>query len=133
MADFTQKAVKMQKRTVKMQKNRRLLWMSVVLALALMLVVGLGCQTAPKSVTTAKADTSWMFHDIVDVKFVHQYAKMPKPADVLIVDSRPTRGKFNKGFIPTAINIPGSKFAKMTDKLPKDKSTLLIFYCQGPT
>ena len=114
-----------------MQKTRRLLWLSVVLALAL--VIGLGCQTAPKPVKQAAADTSWQFHDIVDVKFVQQYVKMPKPADVLIVDSRPTKAKFDKGYIPTAINIPGSKFDKMTDKLPKDKSTLLIFYCQGPT
>ncbi|MCP3876247.1 MAG: rhodanese-like domain-containing protein [Desulfobacteraceae bacterium] len=105
--------------------------MSVVLAFVL--VIGLGCQTAPKSASQAAPDTKWMFHDIVDVKFVQQYVKMPKPANVMIVDSRPKRGKFDKGYIPTAINIPGSKFAKMTDKLPKDKNTLLIFYCQGPT
>ncbi|WP_413837377.1 rhodanese-like domain-containing protein [Desulfobacula sp.] len=115
-----------------MQNTKRLVWMPVMLVLVL--VMGLaGCQTAPKPVKLAAADTSWIFHDIVDVKFVQQYVKMPKPADVLIVDSRPTRGKFDKGYIPTAINIPGSKFDKMTDKLPKDKNTLLIFYCQGPT
>jgi hypothetical protein len=126
MAVFMQKAVTiLKKRTVKMQKTRRLLWLSVVLALVL--VMGL------EPVKKATADTSWQFHDIVDVKFVQQHVKMPKPADVLIVDSRPTRGKFNKGYIPTAINIPDSKFAEMTDKLPKDKNTLLIFYCQGPT
>lgn len=114
-----------------MQKTKRFLWLSVILAL--MLVASLGCQTASKSAKQPTADTSWIFHDIVDVKFVEQYAKMPKPANVLIVDSRPTKGKFNKGYIPTAINIPGSKFDKMTDRLPKDKNTLLIFYCQGPT
>jgi len=105
--------------------------MSVVLALVM--VMGLGCQTAPKSTKQATADTSWKFHDIVDVKFVQQYVKMPKPADVLIIDSRPKRGKFDKGYIPTAVSIPDSKFAKMTDQLPKAKDTLLIFYCQGPT
>jgi hypothetical protein len=126
MAVFMQKAVTiLKKRTVKMQKTRRLLWLSVVLALVL--VMGL------EPVKKARADTSWQFHDIVDVKFVQQYVKMPKPADVLIVDSRPTKAKFDKGYIPTAINIPGSKFDKMIDKLPKDKNTLLIFYCQGPT
>lgn len=113
-----------------MKKTKRLLWMSVVLAL--MLVMGLGCNTAQKSAAAPKTDTSWQFHDIVDVKFVQQYAKLPKTADVLIVDSRPKRGKFDKGYIPTAINIPGSKFDKMTDKLPLNKDTLLIFYCQGP-
>ena len=128
MADFIKKRLlNFKKRTVKMQKIKRLWWMTVMFALVA--VMGLaGCQTAPKSTAKAAADTSWQFHDIVDVKFVQQYVKMPKPANVLIVDSRPTRGKFNKGYIPTAINIPGSKFAEMTDKLPKDKDTLLIFY-----
>ena len=107
-----------------MQKIKRLFWMFVALAL----VMGFGYPAVK-----AEASTSWEFHDIVDVKFVQQYVKMPKPADVLIIDSRPTKAKFNKGYIPTAINIPGSKFDKMIDKLPKDKNTLLIFYCQGPT
>ena len=115
-----------------MKKTKRLLWMPVVLALVVMMGLA-GCQTASKSTKQAVAAPSWQFHDIVDVKFVQQYVKMPKPADVLIVDSRPSRGKFDKGYIPTAINIPGSKFDKMTDKLPEDKSTLLISYCQGPT
>ncbi len=30
-----------------------------------------------------------------------------------------------------AVSIPDTKFAKMTDKLPKDKDALLIFYCGG--
>lgn len=114
-----------------MKKTKRLLWMSVVLAL--LLVTGLGCQTASNSAKPATADASWKFHNIVDVKFVQQFVKMPKPANVLIVDSRPKKAKFDKGYIPTAISLPDSQFAKMTDKLPKDKNTLLIFYCQGPT
>ncbi len=91
-----------------------------------------GCSATKTAQTTAK-DTSWMFHDIVDVKFVAEHVKMPKPANVLIVDSRPKKAKFDKGYIPTAISIPHSQFAKMTDKLPKDKNALLIFYCQGAT
>ena len=58
---------------------------------------------------------------------------MPKPDNVLIVDSRPKRPKYDKGYIPTAISIPFSKFDQMIDKLPKDKNALLIFYCGGPT
>ena len=114
-----------------MQKNKRLLWVSVVLTM--MMLMATGCQTAPKTAKQATADTSWMFHDIVDVKFVEKYAKMPKPANVMLVDSSPKKGKFDKGSIPTAISIPYSKFDKMTDKLPEDKNTLLIFFCQGPT
>ena len=108
--------------------KRRVLW-PVIIVTAMLLV--LGCATTKDAPKVTKA--SWQFHDIVDVKFVQQYVKMPKPANVLIIDSRPKRGKFDKGYIPTAVNIPDSKFAKMTDQLPKDKDTLLIFYCQGPT
>jgi len=108
--------------------KRRVLW-PVIIVTAMLLV--LGCATTKDAPKVAKAD--WQFHDIVDVKFVQQYAKMPKPANVMLIDSSPKKGKFDKGSIPTAISIPDSKFAKMTDKLPKDKNTLLIFFCQGPT
>ena len=111
-------------------KLTRFKGLMVLLAAVLLLVSG--CTTA-KSAKVAKADTSWMFHDIVDVKFVQQYVQMPKPKDVMIIDSRPKKAKFDKGYIPTAVSIPDSQFAKMTDQLPKDKNTLLIFYCQGPT
>lgn len=108
--------------------KRRVLW-PVIIVTAMLLV--LGCATTKDAPKVAKAN--WQFHDIVDVKFVQQYAKMPKPANVMIIDSSPKKGKFDKGSIPTAVSIPDSKFAKMTDKLPKDKNTLLIFFCQGPT
>ncbi len=95
-----------------------------------------GCNAATKTTKkseTQAADTSWKFHDLVDVEFVKPFVKMPQPKDVMIVDSRPKIGKFDKGYIPTAINIPGSQFDKMTDLLPENKDALLIFYCQGPT
>jgi rhodanese-related sulfurtransferase len=38
---------------------------------------------------------------------------------------------FDKGAIPTAVNIPDSEFDKHVDKLPKDKATPLVFYCGG--
>jgi hypothetical protein len=75
----------------------------------------------------------WKFHAIVDVNFVMQYAVIPQPKNVMIVDSRPKQPKFENGSIPTAINIPTSKFDEMVGLLPKDKNTLLIFYCEGPT
>ncbi len=81
--------------------------------------------------TAAGAD--WRFHDIVNVAFVQQYAKLPKSEDVLIIDSRPKKPKYNKGYIPTAVSIPDSKFDQMTAMLPENKDTLLIFYCGGPT
>jgi hypothetical protein len=103
-----------------------------LLALLALLLLISGCTTA-KTANVAKEDTSWMYHDIVDVKFVQQYVQMPTPEGVMIIDSRPKKAKFDKGYIPTAVNIPDSQFEKMADLLPKDKNSLLIFYCQGPT
>lgn len=103
----------------------------ILLASTLLLLTG--CTATKSAKVTQEKDTSWMFHDIVDVKFVQQYVTMPKPKDVMIIDSRPKKAKFDKGYIPTAISIPHSQFDKMTDLLPEAKDTLLIFYCQGPT
>ena len=115
--------------------NVKILVKTLILVLVAGLVLLTGCtatKTAKTGVTTVK-DTSWMFHDIVDVKFVQQYGKFPRPKGSLIIDSRPKRPKYDKGYIPIAISIPDSKFGKMIDKLPKDKNALLIFYCGGPT
>ena len=97
----------------------------------LVLAFTFGCAGLQQTTEPAKAD--WQYHDIVDVAFVQQYATMPQPKGVMIIDSRSYQPKFANGHIPTAISIPDSQFEKMTDKLPEDKSTLLIFYCQGPT
>ena len=105
-------------------------WVLSIL-LCLVLVTAFGCTATQKSAQPVKAD--WLYHDIVDTAFVQQYAKMPKPEGVLIVDSRPYKPKYVNGHIPTAVSIPDSQFDKMTDKLPQDKNTLLIFYCGGPT
>ena len=112
-------------------KTSHLKGLLVILASALLMLTG--CSATKTAETAEKKDTSWMYHDIVDVKFVEQYATMPMPKNVMIVDSRPKKPKYDKGYIPTAVSIPDSQFAKMTDKLPQDKTALLIFYCQGPT
>jgi hypothetical protein len=110
-------------------KLKRIFWLPGLLTL--LLAVGFGCAGLQQSAEPTKAD--WQFHDIVDVGFVQPYATMPQPKGVMIIDSRPYQAKFANGHIPTAISIPDSQFEKMTDKLPEDKSTLLIFYCEGPT
>lgn len=99
------------------------------------MALSFGCATTQKAPEAAKVEkkADWKFHSIVDVNFVKQYAKMPQPDNVLIVDSRPKRPKYDKGYITMAISIPFSKFDKMIDKLPEDKNALLIFYCGGPT
>jgi rhodanese-related sulfurtransferase len=77
-----------------------------------------------------EAKAGW-YGQLVDVDFVAKYAILPKPDGVLLIDSRPAARKFDPGHIPTTINIPDTDFDKLTDLLPKDKSSLLIFYCEG--
>jgi len=105
------------------------------LILGLVLVLGMGWASTALASDTAKTGQSsdWQFHAIVDLAFVEQYAKLPLPEGVMIIDSRPYKPKYAKGHIPTAVSIPHSQFDKMTAKLPADKDALLIFYCQGPT
>ncbi|CAB1062194.1 Rhodanese-related sulfurtransferase [Olavius sp. associated proteobacterium Delta 1] len=105
------------------------------LILCFALVLGIGYASTALASDTAKTGqpSDWKFHDIVDVAFVQQYAKLPQPEGAMIIDSRPYKAKYAKGHIPTAVSLPHSQFDKMTDKLAADKNALLIFYCQGPT
>ena len=109
-----------------MKRRMRRTWRPVLLLLAMTLIVG-----GSNAVAAESKGEDWRFHTIVDVDFVKQYAKLPQPEGVLIVDSRPYKSKYVKGHIPTAISIPNSQFEKKTDLLPKDKNALLIFYCEG--
>ena len=108
---------------------------AISLTLCLALVLGLGYATTTLASDSAKTDkqVDWKFHSIVDVDFVMEQVKVPMPEDVMIIDARPKRAKYDKGHIPMAVNIPHSKFDKMTAKLPADKNALLLFYCEGPT
>ena len=101
------------------------------LMLSLILAMAFGCTATQKAAEPVEA--AWQFHDIADVTLVQQYAKVPQPEGAMIIDSRPSKPKYVNGHIPTAVNIPDSQFDKLTEKLPQDKNTLLIFYCGGPT
>lgn len=85
----------------------------------------------PLMASAQEASSFEKFPEIVDYKFVAKYAKVPRPAKSMIIDSRPYKPKYVAGFIPSAVSIPASQFDKMVDRLPKDKDTLLIFYCGG--
>lgn len=54
----------------------------------------------------------------------------PEKGNYTLVDSRPRPG-YLKGHLPTSISIPFPKMKDMLNKLPKDKDSLVIFYCQG--
>lgn len=59
-------------------------------------------------------------------------ASGPEKGKYSLFDSRPLP-RFQEGSIPTAVNLPYPAFDKMVDKLPKDKASLVIFYCAGPS
>ena len=99
--------------------------------LILAMLAGLIMVTASQAAETAKVDTSWMFHDIVDAAFVKANIAVPMPENVMLIDARPYKGKYVKGYIPGAVSIPFSQFDKNINLLPKDKNALLIYYCQG--
>jgi rhodanese-related sulfurtransferase len=52
-------------------------------------------------------------------------------APVTIVDTRRHSASYDRGHIPGAISIPTRQFARLAGRLPPDKSTPLIFYCDG--
>ena len=53
-----------------------------------------------------------------------------KAKDFLVVDTRNPE-EYNDVHIPGAVNIPQNKFAAYKHLLPAEKSTRLIFYCNG--
>ena len=115
-----------------MKSLKRTLWLPIFV---LMLSLGFGNAIAQNIEANSQKESAeaWQYHDIVDVDFVKQYAQVPQPKGVMIIDARPYKPKYIKGHIPTAVNISDSKFDKMVDTLPQDKETLLIFYCGGFT
>ncbi len=110
-------------------QTRKAIWLPILMVLLSLAVFA--CSSTQKA--EKPADTSWMYHTIVDAAFVQPYATLPQTECVMIIDSRPYKPKYVNGHIPTAVSIPGSKFDKMKDQLPKDKNAILIFYCGGPT
>jgi rhodanese-related sulfurtransferase len=59
-------------------------------------------------------------------------AEDPEKAKYTLIDSRPLP-RFQEGAIPTAIHLPFIGFDKLADRLPKDKTQLVVFYCGGIT
>lgn len=58
-------------------------------------------------------------------------AQIDSGADMVIVDSRPKKAKFDKGHLPGALSISDTQFDQFKDQLPEDKSKTLVFYCGG--
>jgi rhodanese-related sulfurtransferase len=91
-----------------------------------------GVKTAVKLIEKPPVQVSDdMLFNTADVEKL--VAQGPEKGKYLLFDSRPPI-RFQQGYIPTAINLPFPAFDKMAEKLlPKDKNTLIVFYCQGMT
>lgn len=109
--------------------NKTAVCLGLIVSVLLLTVAAAPAEETKKN--TEKPE--WFFHDIVDVKFVMEQVNVPMPENVMIIDARPKRAQYDKGHIPMAVSIPNTHFDKMTDKLPKDKNALLVFYCGGLT
>ena len=78
------------------------------------------------------------FHTLVSTEFVKSIVSenlvlQEQRQDVMIIDARPKRPRYDRGHIPTAVSLPDSEFMdRAHEVLPEDKSTLLIFYCMNP-
>ena len=103
------------------------IFVSIALVFAMVFTAGVGLAA------DATGKEAWRYHDIVDTDFVKKHVTVPMAEDVMIIDARPKRPKYDKGHIPMAVNMPTSKFDKMVSILPENKNALLIFYCGGPT
>ncbi|MBU1711718.1 MAG: rhodanese-like domain-containing protein, partial [Proteobacteria bacterium] len=97
------------------------------LFMAITLILGTGLSQAAEN--TAKPD--WFFSDLVDMTFVKQHVQVPMAENVMLIDARPKRAKYDSGHIPMAVSIPDMEFDENIEKLPKNKETLLIYYCEG--
>jgi rhodanese-related sulfurtransferase len=107
--------------------------LSLVLALAAICAAPLSvAQTAAAAAgaSAVQAKEGW-YRALADLAFVRANVDIPPKKGVMLIDSRPAARQYDPGHIPTAINIPDTQFDKHVDKLPADKSTLLIFYCGG--
>jgi len=102
---------------------------TITFTLAMLLTEGVMAEEA-QPLQTSGEEAFTAFPRIVDFDFVAHHVLVQQYKDVTLVDSRPPR-KFKEGSIVNSINIPESSFDEMVDRLPKDKNSLLIFYCGG--
>jgi len=55
---------------------------------------------------------------------------LDKKTELLLVDAR-SGLEYGQGHMPKAINIPPEKVGLISGFLPKNKKTLIVFYCRG--
>ncbi|MCC6345703.1 MAG: rhodanese-like domain-containing protein [Nitrospirales bacterium] len=55
---------------------------------------------------------------------------MDKKTKMVLVDAR-TPEEYREGHLPSAVNVPPDSLSSLGVVLPKNKGTLLVFYCRG--
>lgn len=68
----------------------------------------------------------------LEVTAAQVQSAMDRPGGCTLVDARPT-SRYLAGHLPSAISIYAKDLPGKLDLLPEDKSSLVIFYCGGPT
>ena len=103
-------------------RNRKRLF---VLGLALMMVFSFAAMSA-----AAEEPKFDVYKNIVDFAVVK--AVVDGKTKGVIIDARPKRTKYDKGHIPGSLSQSWSKFKSgKVNVMPKDKGTLVIFFCGG--
>ncbi len=118
---------------------------TTMLAAAISVAVLGGCAQTPQQTASAEAKAAAPagggvgvgnykpYTKIVDYAYVKPHATPPidRNKNAVVVDSRPTKPRYDPGHLPGAINIVEALFDKQKDRLPADKNKEIIFYCQG--
>lgn len=65
---------------------------------------------------------------VIDVDQLKRWVDKGKP--MMLVDSR-VAAEYKTGHIPTAVNILAASMERERARLPRDKKTVIVFYCNG--
>lgn len=74
------------------------------------------------------ASTSFAQYPVVTAQDVKTW--MDGKRKIMLIDTRLPE-EYRAGHIPGAVNIPAERMHVEAARLPKDKSTPIIFYCRG--
>ncbi len=119
------------------QRIPKLALPGLILALALFLAAGF-TKAEPWNVTgyepgqpiptvEVETDVPNPFHTFVGIDFVKPIVadnllRVEPRDDVMLIDARPKRPRFDRGHIPTAVSLPDGEFEERADEvLPEDK------------
>ncbi len=74
------------------------------------------------------ATASFAQYPVIDSEQLRSYLQDKKK--IVLVDARPF-DEYRQAHIPGALNIPPERMKAQASRLPKNKTTPVIFYCRG--